>query len=273
MDTTNSSEKPQRRVEDRKPAEVIDWAAPGAPAVPLSPAATSGDAPDLQQLKALALAATPGPWLATHWNGHAPTTVMRAGTTTAIAETTGFGRDSRECAPDAAYIAAANPAVVLGLIARIESAAAPAPSEYRKLTGDLTLKELAAEFCAVAELGGDVTLSAGACRKLFEAMTTPPAAAPATASGDELPRPDCTYADHSYPAYSANLVRKIRDEARAAVSAATKPTADLSSLQRYGEVAEANGSGEYVAKMADGEFYKVKDVQSLVNNLQGQPNV
>ena len=152
-------------------AKLRDALAAGMP----GPAATSGDAPDLQQLKALALAATPGPWKAEHWNCHAETTVMRAEYVTVIAETTGFGRDSGECIPDAAYIAAANPAVVLGLIARIESAADPA-----------------------------------------------------TASGDDLPRPDCTYADHSYPAYSAKLVRKIRDEARAAVSAATKPTADLS---------------------------------------------
>jgi hypothetical protein len=54
-------------------------------------------------------------------NGHAPTTVMRTGTTMAIAETTGFGRDSSECAPDAAYIAAANPAVILKLLAMLEA--------------------------------------------------------------------------------------------------------------------------------------------------------
>jgi len=45
MDTTNSSENPQRRVEDRKPLEVIDWGAPGAPAMPLSPAASTPVAP------------------------------------------------------------------------------------------------------------------------------------------------------------------------------------------------------------------------------------
>ncbi len=119
MDTTNSSETPQRRVEDRKPEEVIDWAAPGAPAVPLSPAATSG-------------------------------------------------------------------------------------------TDDFMVYGRAGNRRADLEA------------KLRDAL----AADTATASGDELPRPDCTYADHSYPAYSAKLVRKIRDEARAAVSAATKPTAD-----------------------------------------------
>jgi len=115
MDTTNSSEKPQRRVEDRKPAEVIDWAAPGAPAVPLYPAATSGDAPELQQLKALAQAATPGPW-----------DYREADGISAIAHPEGWlleSGDEQECA-DKRYIAAASPAVVLDLIARIERATA-----------------------------------------------------------------------------------------------------------------------------------------------------
>ena len=48
--------------------------------------------------------------------------------------------------------------------------------QYRKLTSDLSMKELASEFHAVAKLGGDVTISAGVCQKLFDAMTTPPAA-------------------------------------------------------------------------------------------------
>ena len=43
MDTTNSSENKQRRVEDRKPEAVIDWGAPGAPAVPVSPIAAASD--------------------------------------------------------------------------------------------------------------------------------------------------------------------------------------------------------------------------------------
>jgi hypothetical protein len=203
-------------------------------------AATSGDAPDLQQLKALALAATPGPWVAGEPIPGAPRFLVAdcgpVGKVYPADQKPSHGTTSMD---DAKFIAAASPAVVLGLIARIESAAAPAP-QFRKLTSELSLNELAREFFAVSALGGDVTLSSGACLKLYEAMTTPPAAAPATASGDELPPlPE-------------------------PVSAATKPTADLGGLQRYGEVAEADGSGEYVTKAADGEFVKFCDVQSLL---------
>ena len=303
MDTTNSSENPQRRVEDRKPAEVIDWAAPGAPAVPLSPAATSGDAPaDLQQLKALALAATPGPWSATHWSGHAPTTVMRTGETMVIAETTGFGRLSSECAPDAAYIAAANPAVVLDLIARIERLTTI--QEHAPSTEQEWAKVDPAVAFHLIERHAEDWADAGRMMEAWRDATAniERAASPATASGDELPRPDCTYADHSYPAYSANLVRKIRDEARAAVSAATKPTADaesawkqyiaqrtqlmdtsgnravfaagysaaatkptadLSKLVRYDSFYDA-GRGVMRANMERGEFVSLADVQSLL---------
>ena len=91
---------------------------------------------DLDKLEALARAATPGPWSSTHWNCHAATTVMRAGTTSAIAETTGFGRDATECAVDAAFIAAANPAAVLALIGLARRATAPhagpAPDDVAK---------------------------------------------------------------------------------------------------------------------------------------------
>ncbi len=273
MDTTNNSETPQRRVDDRAPAATINWEAPGAPAVPVrqpQPAApgflaneqigagaavkcdhgqpigrnvaidvfdamnsaASAAIPalpaDLQQLNALALAATPGPWTATHWNGHAPTSVMLSGTTMVIAETTGFGRDSSECAPDAAYIAAANPAVVLDLIARIaheRSVAvswqrtaekkdrdwnearmafenykceqrATAPHAAPVVAGaELDLRDLGRLFAEAQETGQPVTLSASACGTLFNAMTTGAAphgsAAPTEAapvSSDGLPR-------------------------------------------------------------------------------------
>jgi len=72
---------------------------------------------DLDKLEALARAATPGPWIAAAWTCHAPTTIKSAGGAVAIAETTGFGRDSDECAVDASFIATANPAAVLELIA------------------------------------------------------------------------------------------------------------------------------------------------------------
>lgn len=72
---------------------------------------------DLDALEALAGAATPGPWIATHWTCHAATTIKSADGEVVIAETTGFGRHSSECAIEAAFIAAANPATVLALIA------------------------------------------------------------------------------------------------------------------------------------------------------------
>ncbi len=134
MDTTNSSEKPQRRVKHgQRPTEPLaDWPAEFGAAGAEQPAATSGDAPaDLQQLKALALAATPGKWMRLFGertvydrmeDGCRGNTIVRADTS--------YG------AKDAAnldYIAAASPAVVLGLIARIESAAAPATASGDEL--------------------------------------------------------------------------------------------------------------------------------------------
>jgi hypothetical protein len=44
------------------------------------------------------------------------------------------------------------------------------PPHYRKLTEELSLNELSDELRAVASLGGDVTLSSGACFKLSEAL-------------------------------------------------------------------------------------------------------
>ncbi|MDN4061178.1 hypothetical protein QPK31_23440 [Massilia sp. YIM B02769] len=91
-----------------------------------APAATSGDAPDLQQLKALAVATSEGPWSAAEeyadngaQSGHR------------IVDAHGriiIGEDVAPSADEVAYIAAANPAVVLGLIARIERATAAAPA-------------------------------------------------------------------------------------------------------------------------------------------------
>ena len=102
--------------------------------------------------------------------------------------------------------------------ARIERAAAPA-SQFRKLTSELSLNELAREFFAVSALGGDVTLSAGACRKLFDAMTTPPAAAPATASGDELPLKDWLDAPSHYSERESRAWARGWKDALTAVSA------------------------------------------------------
>jgi len=53
MDTTNSSENQQRRVEDRKPNETINWEAPDAPAVPLPPAASERANPPIRYVASL----------------------------------------------------------------------------------------------------------------------------------------------------------------------------------------------------------------------------
>lgn len=75
---------------------------------------------DLDKMKALALAATPGPWSAIEWTCAAPTTVRAGAVGITVADTTGHGRNSEVCAIDAAFIAAANPATVLELIAEVE---------------------------------------------------------------------------------------------------------------------------------------------------------
>lgn len=168
------------------------------------PAATSGDAPELQQLKALALAATPqnfDSWQVKSEGGEMDCpacggegTVERGNDycnydKAAIGVTFyGIGEDHRNAE---AYYRAVRPAVVLDLIARIERAASGA-----------------------------------------------------TASGDELPSlSDFDYQEILGPVLSREGMRRYRngdplnldpsdlramiDRARAAVSAATKPTADL----------------------------------------------
>ena len=49
---------------------------------------------------------TPGPWQAVNWTCHAPTTV-KAADGTVVADTSGFGRHTDDCIPDARLIAAA----------------------------------------------------------------------------------------------------------------------------------------------------------------------
>ena len=196
MDTTNSSEKPQRRVKHgQRPTEPLaDWPAEFGAAGAEQPAATSGDAPELQQLKALALAATPGEW-------------MRL-----FGERTVYDRMSDGCRgnvivradypfnqQDAAnldYIAAANPAVVLGLIARIER------------------------------------------------LTTVPEQAPSTEQ--EWAKVDPAVAFHLIERHAEDWADagRMMEAWRAAVSAATKPTADLSAggLLKMWKQAEADAT-------------------------------
>ncbi len=173
---------PQRRMRHgERPTEELQWED--------TPAAISGDAPaDLQQLKALALAATPGPW------EYKP---MGETTDPEIAAANG----SRVCSLVAAdmtkqnsrYIAAANPAVVLDLIARIERAAAPATASGDELPKMLELRARLVEMKEAAYTFGEYSQEA-VCAALDGVLD----------AIDEL----------------------------AAVSAATKPTADLGAMKK-----------------------------------------
>lgn len=49
---------------------------------------------------------TLGPWQAVNWTCHAPTTI-KAADGTVVADTSGFGRHTDDCIPDARLIAAA----------------------------------------------------------------------------------------------------------------------------------------------------------------------
>jgi len=199
-----------------------------------APAATSGDAPDLQQLKALALA------------------VEDARTS-----------DSEDVAYEALrdFLTARR---VLGLIAqveslynamrlwkqkaegaaRIESAAAPAPvgtKEFRDAIRNAVIT------CGHKIEDGAVTLfhnpkfPGNAFSQLIDRIELAAAPGSATASGDELPSIDTPEFAHllcelftaksGSPSNDARaaLVAYIDAQARAAVSAATKPTADAES--------------------------------------------
>ena len=183
MDTTNSSEKPQRRFKHgQRPTEPLaDWPTEFGAAGAEQPDATSGDAPDLQQLKALALAATPGPWTyfpKPKYNEHHVSIPMEgSGMRLALFDT---GCQTERPEQDARFIAAANPAVVLDLIARIERAAAPAPTNATVNGGSVDGNVV---YVSMDEKPTGRLWTVGARCFLAESS----AAAPATASGDELP--------------------------------------------------------------------------------------
>ena len=231
---------PQRRMRHgERPTEELQWED--------TPAATSGDAPDLQQLKALALAATPGPWFYQE-NSDAYTHIVRPTANLNRIIASGTQTSEAHGEPTGRYIAAANPAVVLGLIASIERAAAPAPAEPTKAEVDAEVESYRRGYVEGMEEGARLAVE------------------PATASGDE-PRwdengepwneaaeqverdraaatavPGDMLADFSaWMAKRGPLGAGASPERiffaghsygrRAAVSAATKPTADLSKLQ------------------------------------------
>lgn len=127
---------------------------------------------DLEALKALALAATPGPWFANDWSqdgGPNKTTVetrkpevLHPGQgsiwpggvqCSRVAET----EDAQRPLEDAAYIAAASPAVVLALIDRIARAEAPAASGDALLVLRDQIGQAIADYAAEhMNLGGRV---------------------------------------------------------------------------------------------------------------------
>lgn len=208
----------------------------------MSGAATSGDAPDLQKLKRLALQAGGGKWIASgpefladsvrEWNDSHRTVAMIS------PKSAGTEQASKEMC----FIAAASPSVVLDLIARIERAASPA-----------------------------------------------------TASGDDLPHPwrdrlvNGTFPAPGQPGYwltgaSAELAARDAEIAdlRAAVSAATKPTADLSKLladiESIADELDAdamNYEGDFAdtVKGCSEALRKLADVQSLLATKPAAPAV
>lgn len=255
------------------------------------PAATSGDAPDLQQLKALALAATPG-----HWHTYPITDDDMYPRGLSIVAENGKTLSDEDTGPgdkDAEFIAAANPAVVLDLIARIERAAAPAPTawEYCPECGSMETAppdenvELQ-YFCAACgqEWHSDIDYTDVVRGHLGKRV-----AHPATASGDELPPSQITNTtsarkfvdawhrkhfptDRTFSRYimadparsnplagdfAWQLAKAL--EAMEARDAATKPTADLSKLTSYTIAGSQIG-----LPRGPVEVVKLADVQSLL---------
>jgi len=327
MDTNN--ETPKRRLEDVTPAATIDWTAPGAPAVPVDaysqyvkscqdrgvlpcsresfegevvqPAATSGDAPDLQQIKALALAAGGVEFHTAHGD--------RAVRYDGFAGS--YFTPSKELSR---FIAAASPAVVLDLIARIERLTVipeQAPSteqEWAKVDPAVAFHLIERHAEDWADAGRMMEAWRAATARTERAAAPAPtywnaqrkmieraiiglrdgwasrkdaddalqalAASPATASGDELPSIDTPEFAHllcelfsarsGAPSNDARtaLIDHIDTYTRAAVSAATKPTADLSGLKRFGM--HMTGDGNFFGAMPDGPYVELADVQSLL---------
>ncbi|ELY2741321.1 ead/Ea22-like family protein [Cronobacter turicensis] len=125
------------------------------------------------KLKAAALAATPGPWTHDGCGGICADVGLNGCYFVAECEGDDWGNNSE-------FIALANPAAVLELIAALEAAEkrnAEMSESNRILCADSMIKQ-----DRIAEL---------------EARTV------------ALPRPACTYADHSYPAYSEQQVVEL----------------------------------------------------------------
>ncbi|GEM_PF-1878155 len=345
METTNSSENQQRRVEDRKPNETINWEAPGAPAVPLSLAAVERPNPPIRYVASLlvnsegaSVFTTPDAARLPH--GHyllsagAHPIAPGSAVTSGDAPADGYSQYATSCRDrgvlpcsresfEADQASTSRPVATSGdaqdllfrakvcdLVhllpwdinfaegdratgeqvlddvrrmlrdpaARIERAAAPAPKPVNLEAAPEGEQEWSKVDPATAfhliERHADNWADAG--RMMLAWRDANPA--PATASGDELPveRINEIGLGLRIQAFENAAYRAARGQAmtepekaehaglvafaRAAVSAATKPTADLSKLKRY----HHNEHSLNVHEDPIGEFYSVRDVQSLL---------
>lgn len=158
------------------------------------------------ELKAAAMAATPGPWITIDyfWIG-------RAGAINSEFITCDNG-------PDADYIKRVSPDVVLALLAELEAKSLECRGieqerelfRVERIAHQQYAQELEQRVAELSELethnqslikkNADLTQQN---IKLGERLATPV----------RLPRPACTYADHSYPAYSRKQVEEILSSA------------------------------------------------------------
>lgn len=283
MNTTNSSENQHRRVEGRKPAETIDWAAPDAPAVPLQPPAAaranlpiryvasllvnaSGASvfttPDAERLPHghYMLSAGAVPQSIAHPIGHlSPTSIESPigapAATSGDAPAAYMYQDDADVLVPGTGSCFISRARMIGyknetpLYARIERAASPATA-----SGD--------ELPPLPERHDELTArwQCDACdgrghdgEAHYQGHFQPPEPFPCSACGGN--------GTHPTDAYTAEQMRAY---ARAAVSAATKPAADLSKLTRYGWKEAYIGDDSELIEDAEGTYVRFADVQSLL---------
>lgn len=333
MDTTNSSENQQRRVEDRKPSETINWEAPGAPAVPLMAAPVAAEraglpiryvASLLVNSEGASVFTTPDAARLPH--GHYMLTAGHHGASDDYSQYAGSckargilpcSRESFEanraatsgddpaddqwmfdlaaeyesrgnglCGP-VTFTAQQLPNFVKAVVARIESAAAPAPTSIPDVLFDGS-----AVYDEIVRVKGhrDHYVVSDTLDAVVRLMRKEGAAAPATASGDELHHnfythkaawrsaiefaleeaPTIGLGDDDLHSYWSHELKAYDDAfgslpARAAVSAATKPTADLSKLTRYEWTRDGmDNSMDEPARWTEPTWVKLADVQSLL---------
>ncbi|HID9277956.1 TPA: ead/Ea22-like family protein [Serratia marcescens] len=159
------------------------------------------------ELKAAAMAATPGPW-GINRTGN---TIVSNHSHPVATVSDAFHRQlaGGGVGKDAEFIAAANPAAVLELLAELEvKDKRIAELEVTQMTGPLALmlerlsvlERITEGVDQLAIDGGWTARGMSEYAKSLERRLATPV---------RLPRPACTYADHSYPAYSRKQVEEI----------------------------------------------------------------